>query len=139
MNLSEIAKHAIGLAETIQTYWAVELPKRHREYPIVHKGESSGPSPPEEKELSDFLSNLPGDLVYKLILIMYLGRGDFDARELPEQYEAMKETFKTPEAATSQLLGNAPLAEYLSDGLAELAKNGIDVDNMTLDIARSRR
>lgn len=138
MKLSEIAKHVISLAETIRSYWAVELPKRHQDYPIVHVGENSGPPPPEEKELRDFLSSLPSDLVYKLILIMYLGRRDFDTRELPEQYEAMKETFEKPESATSQMLGKALLAEYLSDGLTELEKSGIDVDNMALEIAKSR-
>jgi hypothetical protein len=39
------------------------------------RGEDSGPPPPEEKKLRQLLGSLPEDMVYKLLVIMHLGRG----------------------------------------------------------------
>jgi hypothetical protein len=63
---------------------------------------------------------------------MYLGRGDFGADDLPGSYEALKQTFGKPEWAASQMMEKAPLAEYLSDGLLELERHRIPVDDLPL-------
>jgi hypothetical protein len=139
MKLSEAAKRVIALAEAIRTYWDEELPKRHPHYPIVHLDEKSGPPPPEEKELQKFYATLPEDLIYKLVLIMYLGRGDFDTRDLAGHYEALKQTFGKPEWAANQMMDRAPLADYLSEGLAKLKESGIDVDRMLLKTSKPRK
>jgi hypothetical protein len=131
MKLLETAKEVGALAEAIRNYWDAELPKRHPDYPIVHPGEDSGPPPPEEKKLKDLLANLPEDVLYKLALIMYLGRGDFGTDDLTGHYEALKKTFGKPDGIASQMMAKAPLADYLADGLAELKRNGIDVDHLT--------
>jgi hypothetical protein len=131
MKLSQAAKKVIALAQAIREYWDAELPKRHPDYPLVHPGEDSGPPPPEEKKLRDFLSRLPEDVIYQLALIMDLGRGDFETNDLAGHYETLKETFGKPDRAASQMMAKAPLAEYLTDGLAQLKKNGIDVDHLT--------
>lgn len=130
MRLSATIKEVIDLANAIQTYWDSELPKHHPQYPIIHLDEDSGPPPPEEQELNDFLANLPDDVVYKLLLIMYLGRGDFGTDDLAGSYETLKRTFGNPDHAASQMMEKAPLAYYLSDGLAELNKNGINPDHL---------
>src|SRR5947209_17797467 len=108
MKLSETAKEVIALAEAIRNYWDAELPKRHPHYPFVHPGEDSGPPPPEEKRLRDLLASLPDDDVYKLALIMHLGRGDFGTEDLVGNFEALKETFGKPELAASQMVAKAP-------------------------------
>jgi hypothetical protein len=128
MKFSETTKEVISLAEAIRSYWDAELPKHHPDYPWIHSGEDSGPAPPEEKKLMDLLDKLSEADIYKLITIMYLGRGDFGTDNLTESYEQMRSTFESPAIAASQMMGKGPLADYLADGLAELKKNGIDVD-----------
>lgn len=87
--------------------------------------------PPEEQKLRDLLASLPENIIYLLALIMYLGRGGFGTDDLAGQYEALQQTFERPERATAQMMAKAPLADYLTDGLAELEKSGIDVDDLT--------
>ena len=76
MKLSDTIKKVIALAEVIHDYWERELPKRYRDYPFVHEGETDGPPPPEQKKLERLLARLPEEVVYQLVLIMYIGRGD---------------------------------------------------------------
>ena len=58
MKLSEAANRVIELARKVRDYYAAELPKRHRHYPLVGFDEETAPPPPEEKELRDFLTRL---------------------------------------------------------------------------------
>ena len=139
MNLSEAANRVIDLAGKIREYYAIELPKRHPNYPVVGVDEESPSPPPEEKELRDFLSTLSDEMIYQLILIMYLGRGDFGTDELAEYYEASKGTFGDSEHAASQMMDKAPLADYLLDGLEELRKHKINVDQMPLKKVKVRK
>jgi len=131
MKLSETAKEVIALAEAIRNYWDTELPKRHPDYPFVHPGEDSGPPPPEEKKLKDLLTRLPEDVIYKLALIMALGREDFETDDLVGHFLEMKDAYGKPDWAIAEMTGKATLADYLTDGLAKLNKNGIDVDQLT--------
>lgn len=130
MKLSETAAEVIALANAIRDYWDIELPKRHPNYPLVSPGEDSGPPPAEQQKLKKLLASLPEQDVYKLALLMYLGRGDFGTDDLAGQYEALKKKLAKPDWAITQLMGKGPLADYLSDGLAELEKHGIDVDDL---------
>jgi len=130
MKLSDTAREVIRLAERIEHYWDVELPKQHPDYPFIHSGTDSGPPPPERKELTNLMASLSDDDVYKLALIMYLGRGNFDTEDLAGSLEALKERFEKPGLAASQMMGKAPLADYLTDGLAALKASGVDVDNL---------
>src|SRR5208283_1381136 len=113
MKFSETATEVIALATAIRNYWDTELPKRHPNYPVVSPGEDSGPPPPEQQTLRNLLASLPEDDIYKLALLMYLGRGDFGAEDLAGHYETLKKRFATPDWAVAQLLGKAPLADYL--------------------------
>jgi len=139
MKLSEAVKKVVGLAKLIREYWETELPKRHPDYPIMNPGEQPLPPPPEEKKLAKLFASLPEDMVYQIALLMYLGRGDFEVRELAEHYATLKENFDSPAALASQLIGKAPLADYLQDGLAELRKHRIDVDRLPLKPAKAHR
>src|SRR4051812_43730431 len=126
MKVSEAANEVIALAEAIRKYWDVELPKRHPDYPFIKLGENDGPHPPEEEALRDLFSNLPEKTIYQLLLIMYLGRGDYSTDDLAGRYEDLRHKFEKPEWAVSQMMEKTPLAEYLRDGLDELMKSGID-------------
>jgi hypothetical protein len=137
MALSQTAQEVITLADAIRHYWDTELPKRHPNYPMITPGEDSGPPPPEKKRLRDLLGNQPEEVIYSLVLIMYLGRGDFGAEKLAEQYEEVKKRFAKPEWAVAQMMEKAPLGDYLRDGLAELSKAGIDVDSLRFPPVRA--
>jgi hypothetical protein len=139
MRTSEAASRVIDLARKVREYYATELPKHYPNYPVIGPDEASASPPPEEKELRDFLSTLPADLLYQLMLIMYLGRGDLGAEDLAAYYEALKGTFGEPQQATAQLMDKAPLADYLLDGLEELRKHRINVDRMPLTKVKVRK
>jgi len=133
MKLSEKTKTVIALADAVLTYWDTELPKQYRDYPFVHPGEDQSlRPPPQEKQLRDLLSALPDDMIYQLFLLTYLGRGDFGADDLANNYQAVKDSVGRPDELTSQLIYKSLLAGYLGDGLAELEKSGIDVDDLNL-------
>jgi len=138
MKLSEAVQKVISLAKGIREYWESELPKRHPDYPIMNPGEPLAPPPPEEKKLAKLFASLPEDMVYQIGLLMYLGRGDFDVRELADCYKALIESTDAT-ALASQLADKAPLADYLQDGLAELKKHSIDVDSLPLKPTKTRK
>lgn len=129
MKLTEAANKVIDLATKIRDYYTPENPKYHPNYPLISIQEPSPPKPQEEKDLRQFLDSLDSNLVYQLITVMYLGRGDFEPNDLPSFYEQMKQTFGNAKIAGSQMMEKAPLADYLIDGLNELKQNHINVDD----------
>jgi hypothetical protein len=137
MKLATAVAKVLALAETIRDYWAVELPKRHPNYPLVDPAEDPGPSPPQEKTLRRLLGRLDEDTVYKLALIMYLGRGDFDTSDLAGDYQALRENFDGPADVISQMMEKAPLADYLTEGMTILEDQGLDLDKMDLSTTRA--
>jgi hypothetical protein len=86
--------------------------------------------PEEDYHLRTFLEGQPPPVVYMLTAIMYLGRGDFEARDLPDQYKDTSETFGDAKWAARQMLGKQPLPQYLENGLKKLAGAGIDPDSL---------
>jgi hypothetical protein len=140
MNLSEAASRVIDLARKVCAYYATELPKRHPNYPVVGPDEECVPQPPEETELRDFLATLSEELIFQLILVMYLGRGDLGTDDLPSAYETVKGvTGDSGDAASQMMLYKAILADELSDGLEELRKHKINVDKMLSKKAKARK
>jgi hypothetical protein len=139
MNLSEAAKKVIDLAGKVYQYYDTELPKWHRNYPLVEPDEESPPPPPEEKALRDFLSSLPEEILYQLLLITYLGRGDCDTDDLAEYYASFRGAPGGPEYALAELMGEAALADELSYGLEELRKHRINVDKIALRKVKVRK
>jgi hypothetical protein len=133
MKLSEAAQRVIALARKVRAYYDAELPKWYPDYPVISPAQEGPPPPKEERELSNFLRSLPSETIYRLSLVMYLGRGDFGVDDLPGSYEALKQTFGQPERAASQMMEKAPLADYLSDGLSELKRHRIPVDDLPLE------
>lgn len=132
MKLSETAARVIMLARKVREYYDAELPKWYPDYPFISPAQQGPPPPKEARELRSLLGSLPSETIYRLILLMYLGRGDFGTDDLPGRYEALKQTFGKPEWAVSQMMEKGPLAEYLSDGLLELKRHRIPVDDLPL-------
>lgn len=133
MTFSDTAAEVIRLADARRAYWNAELPKHHPDYPIIRPGERRPSPPPEEAQLTSLLASLPPEVIYKLILTMYLGRGDFDTTALGDEYGAIKTTFPEPKVAAVQLNGKGPLGAYLHDGLDRLKQAGIDLDTASLE------
>jgi hypothetical protein len=132
MTFSATVKRVIDLATAIRDYWEHELPKRHPDYPIIKAGEDDGPPPPEEEELRDLLLGLPRSDLYKLLSLMYFGRGDFDAIGLESTAQDLARAYPDRERVIRQVMAKGPLADYLEDGLGKLAVLGIDVDDLAV-------
>lgn len=130
MKLSEAVRELIRLGDASRAYWDRELPRRHPHYPLIRAGEDSGPPPPEDTQIQALLESLPEQQIYVLILLMYLGRGDFSAEQLLGAYQSLKETFPSRELAIAQMTGQGTLAEYLTDAMEELQRRRIDVDTL---------
>ena len=137
MKLSQAAEKVISLATAIQEYWDRELPKRHADYPLVAPGEDSGPPPPEEEELREFLESLPTDDVYKLALLIYLWRGEFQTQDLAEGFESLKRQFPETQLLIARLVDKASLADDMTDGIAKLNDAGISLDDLSFASART--
>jgi hypothetical protein len=140
MKLSEVVNRVMDLALRIRAYYDAEIPKRLRKYPLVQEGEEEPPPPGEEKELNEFLQTLPDEMIYQLVLIVYLYRGYFSTDDLGGAYDGLKENVGEREDAISELMRDAPvLADELTDGLEELHKHRLNVDRLPLKKAKVRK
>jgi hypothetical protein len=140
MNLSEAANRVIDLTRKVHDYYATELPKRYPNYPLVDLDEENVPPPPEEVELREFLSSLPDELIYQLMLTLHLNREAVRTDDLSGYYEALKERFSGPsDAASRMMLYKATLADELSEGLEELRRRKVNVDKLPLKKVKVRK
>jgi hypothetical protein len=139
VKFAEAAERVIALARKIRAYWEVELPKRHPDYPLIHIDDKPVPQPPEYAKLEEFLKRLPPEMIYQLLLVMHLGRGDFGTANLGERFDELKITFGTPERVISQLTQKAALGDYLAVGLDKLKNSKIDMNKLSMKASRSRK
>jgi Protein of unknown function (DUF3775) len=84
------------------------------------------------RQLREFLIGQPAGVVYLLITVMYLGRGDFGVRGVREQIKELKRALAQPDWAVRQMLEKTPLPEYLERGLKMLRGAWVDVDKISL-------
>src|SRR6266404_7783804 len=115
MKLSEVVREVIRLGDASRAYWDRELPRHHPHYPKIRAGEDSGPPPPEDAQIQALLKSLPEDQLYTLVLLTYVGRGDFSADRLLPAFQTMKETFPNRDVAIAQIMEMKTLAEYLRE------------------------
>ena len=132
MKLSEAVREIICLGDASRAYWDRELPEHHPHYPLIRAGEEPVPPPPQDSQIQSLLKSLPEDQLYALILLSYVGRGDFRADDLLPAYQAMKEAFPSKDLAIAQMMGEKTLAEYLTDAMEEIQKRHIDLDRLQL-------
>ncbi len=130
MKLSEAVREVIRLGDASRAYWDRELPKHHPHYPLIRAEEDSAPPPPEDAQIQTLLKSLPEDQLYTIILLTYVGRGDFSADDLLPAYRTIRETFPSKDLAIAQVSGKKTLAEYLTDAMEEIQKRHIDLDNL---------
>jgi hypothetical protein len=138
MKLSEAASKVIELARKVREYYDAELPKWHPSYPLVGADDGIAPPPPEEKELKDFLATLSDEIVYQLLMLMDLGRGDIGTDHLADYYADPVNTLGDREHAASEMFHQVALADQLLDGLEELRRHKINVDKMPLKKVKVR-
>jgi hypothetical protein len=134
MSFSDILRQAISLAKAV--YEARMAQDRGDDLPIVASG--SIPSTlksrtAEERRLDAFLKSQSPAVIYLLTAIMYLGRGDFEVKDLRDQYEEMSASFGGREWAARQMIEKLPLPEYLQQGFKKLIHAGVDVDRFLAD------
>jgi hypothetical protein len=86
------------------------------------------PGPPEERALFNFLESQSPETIYMLTALMYLGRGDFDARSLLDNFALMGERFGDPRWAAGQMADKIALPQYLEGGLRKAKQANIDLD-----------
>ena len=99
MKFSQTVNKVIALSASGSRLLDRRASKAASQYPFIHEGDEDGPPPPEEKKLKALLASLPEDAIYKLVLIMSIGRRIFGTDHLAEHYEELKERFETPEWA----------------------------------------
>jgi hypothetical protein len=139
MKLSTALEKVMALAKVIREYWETELPKRHPNYPLVYPGEQPVPPPPEEKKLGKLLAGFPEEIIYQLGLLMDMGRGHRDIHDLAKSYRRLKENYGSATELASLLAAKEILADYLEEGLAELKKQNMDLDRLSLKPAKARK
>jgi hypothetical protein len=83
---------------------------------------------PEESALGRFLESQSPETVYLLTAVMYLGRGDFDASRLLDNYALMRERFGDARWAARQMAEKVSLPQYLEEGSRIAAQANIDLD-----------
>jgi hypothetical protein len=130
MKLSEVVREVIRLGDASRSYWDRELPKRHPHYPVIRAGEVSPPPPPEDAQILALLKGLPEDQLYALVILSYIGRGDFRADRLQPEYQTVREVLPSRDLAIAHLTGTNTLAEYLTDAMEEVQTRHIDLDNL---------
>lgn len=126
MKLSE------SIAKTIELALAVR----------AEQPDPNGPSPPSEwlkpyempteaeVALLRFLEGLPVAMIYSLLCVMYVGRGELSTTDFLARYQQMANAFHKPEWAAGQMSGKSRLAEHLQQGVDEFAQAGTDVDSL---------
>jgi hypothetical protein len=135
MTFTEIARTVIDLA----TVASDEVQNRSEEPVFTRFYDPLMPHPGPttyRRELRDYLRRQPVDVIYMLLLTMYVGREGVRIRYLSQQYQYMLARFPTSQAAASQIVEKVPLPCYLETGLRSLAKNGIDVDKFLQGLAQ---
>jgi len=130
MKVSEIAKEVISLAKAANQ---ARVAEGAEDSPIVASGSYTATLKPrlvEERHLREFLEKQSPSTIYLLMALVYLGRGDFEAKNLLEQYGDLSEAFVNAQLAARQMLRMFTLPEFLENGMAKLARAGLDVDKL---------
>ncbi|HUO54717.1 MAG TPA: DUF3775 domain-containing protein [Rhodoblastus sp.] len=81
---------------------------------------------PIHAELEQFIADLDVDEAAALVALMWIGRGDFDAKDFEDAVVQARERSQTPTAR--YLLGEPLLADYLEDALAAFGHSCRDFD-----------
>lgn len=78
-------------------------------------------------ELRDFIADLTDDEQAQLTAVMWIGRGTFDAEDLPEAIATARAEKTTP--TEDYLMGTPHLADHLESGMEALGLSPEDEEN----------
>lgn len=78
-------------------------------------------------ELRDFMADLSDDEQAALTAVMWIGRGTFDAADLPEALATARREKTTP--TQDYLMGEPHLADHLEAGMEELGLSAEDAED----------
>ena len=131
MSFLDMVNQVIDLSQQINHYYDDEMPKFHSDYPLIQINEVGPPPPPSEMALKKLVMSLPDHSIYQLMMIMYLGRGDFSVDDRDERVIQLQKTFPARKQAITQIISKGPLAKYLIAGLATLTRYGIDPEPLS--------
>ncbi len=137
--LSEVIPKLIRLDEERSDYVFNELPKFYADWPLVGPWEDPEPPIPQKAQIRELLERLSEDLVYQLILIVYLGLQYFGTQDLAARFVEIKDEFDEPESARSFIVGLGSFASTLTDGLVKLEESQIDVDELDQHLRKPTR
>jgi hypothetical protein len=129
MKFSEIVEEVIAMARAANE---VRVAKVAKDAPLIGSGSVATMDrwTPETAELRRFLEARPPGVVYMLLALVYLGRGDFPAREFRARVEDVRETFGDPKLVERELVSKWLLPEHLEEGLRKLTRARVDVDGL---------
>lgn len=84
-----------------------------------------------EHSLEKWLMTLSQDEFCWVEAVMYLGRdSEGTTTGLADRFDNLSSVYQGPDIDVDNMLGKAPLAKYLADGLAKLAQRSVDVDSL---------
>ena len=132
MRFLDTVHRVIDLARQTNDYYDMELPKHHPDYPLIRRGEVGPPPPPSQAELAALMGTLPSESIYRLMVLMYLGRGDMSGNDLQGMQRELKKNFPKTKQAIDHMLFKGPLAKYLSDGLRVTASQTTSAEHLPL-------
>ena len=135
MAFSDTVKRVMELADVIQKFWDVELPKRHPTYPIIGPGEEPGPPPPEEDDLRALLESLPPDDLYLLLALDELGWGVATAGDIGALQRHAREQYPDLDIIIDWIAETPVRLSFVPDGLRVLSAAGVDVDHLPVPVA----
>jgi hypothetical protein len=86
------------------------------------------PESEQSRQLRQFLLGQSTTVIYSLVLLMYVGRGDIEPRHVEKQRQHIRHICRDQAWAVSWLVSKAPLADYLETGLRICRQKNIDLD-----------
>jgi hypothetical protein len=86
---------------------------------------------PVRAELEQFIADLDEDETAALVALLWIGRGDFEAKDWEDAVAQARERRESPTA--TYILGEPLLPDYLEDALAAFGHSCRDFDNGPVD------
>lgn len=131
MKLSETIAGIAALSQARNEHFRVETNKRCPGQKFISGTVLAAiPPAPQGQELRRLLSAQTPAMLYLLVAIMYIGRGDFDPADLLDHYVEVSDRLVKPVLAIETLLSKGVVGDLLQRGVIELAAVGVDVDGL---------
>lgn len=129
MTFSQILEDVIRLSK--ETNEARAAGVAGRDAPPVTSGYlPTATLPATDKMLREFLDRQPPEVIYLLITLLHLGRGDFAVTDLASRIARFRGSFPDPRWAVNEMMGRWALPDFLERSKRKLEDAGIDLDTL---------